>query len=164
MQELYKNPMVYYILIPCLVLAWPAFMMLKYMPSIHNERDTWMGYVEDANDLIIEILTLDPERLNYAGKQGEAVEFEYNKALYDVANSLRIANDYTFRPGATTSGIQKKKMGDVTLDNINITQCSLFLSTLQMRWNGLECTKLGLTNKKTMKDRWDATMSFVYYY
>jgi len=161
MQELYKNPLLYYILIPLMALAWPGFMWFAYMPSITQERETWKGYVEDTNDLILEILTLDPDRLNYADEKGASVEFEYEMAVDKVARSLRMGNQYELRPSAKSGNRQN---AEVSLKNIGIIQCSQFLSTLQMRWNGLECTRLGLTNKKTIKDRWDVTMSFVYYY
>ena len=161
MKDLHKNPMLYYILIPLMALAWPAAMWFKYLPTMTDQRDTWKGYVTDANDRIIEILTLDPERLNYSDQKGTAVDFEYEMAVDKVARSLRMGNDYELRPSAKSAN---KQSAEVSLNNIDITQCSQFLSTLQMHWNGLECTRLGLTNKKTTKDRWDVTMSFVYYY
>lgn len=161
MQELYKNPVVYYILIPILTLAWPASMWFKYMPQMTEERDQWKKYLVDANDLIQEILTLDPERLNYADKKGSAVEFEYEMAVDKVARSLRMSNDMEVRPSAKSGN---KQSADVSFDNITITQCSQFLSTMQMHWNGLECTRLSITNKKTTKDRWDVGISFIYYF
>jgi hypothetical protein len=161
MQDLHKNPMLYYIMIPLLVLAWPGFMWFKYIPSVTEEREAWKGYVQDANSLIIEILTLDPERLSYSDAKGPSVEFAYETAVDKVARSLRMDKDVEFRPSAKSKG---KQSAEVSLNNINITQCSQFLSTLQMHWDGLECTRLSLTNKKTTKDRWDVTMSFIYYF
>jgi hypothetical protein len=161
MKDLYKNPTLYYILIPLMALAWPAAMWFKYLPIMTDQRDTWKEYVIDANDRITEILTLDPERLNYSDQKDTAVDFEYEMAVDKVARSLRMGNDYELRPSARSAN---KQSAEVSLNNIDITQCSQFLSTLQMHWNGLECTRLGLTNKKTTKDRWDITMSFIYYY
>ncbi len=161
MRDLHKNPTLYYILIPLLALAWPAAMWFKYMPAMTDQRETWKGYVEDTNDLILEILALDPDRLTYADQKGAAVEFEYEKAVDTVARKLGMGNQYELRPSARSG---KKQGAEVSLNNIGITQCSQFLSRLQMHWDGLECTRLGLTNKKTTKDRWDVTMSFVYYY
>jgi hypothetical protein len=161
MRDFYKNPMMYYILVPLVVLAWPAAMWFKYLPTMSEHRDTWKGYVADTNDLIIEILTLDPERLSYSDEEETAVGFEYEIAVDKVARSLRMGNDYELRPSAR---VGNKQAAEVSLNNIGIIQCSQFLSTLQMHWNGLQCTRLGVTNKKTTKDRWDVTMSFTYYY
>ncbi len=161
MQDLHKNPMLYYVIIPLVALAWPGAMWFKYMPAMTDERETWKTYVTDANDLILEILTLDPERLNYSDSKGSSVEFEYEIAIDKVARSLRMDKQVEFRPSARSAN---KQGAEVSLKNVGVTQCSQFLSTLQMHWNGLECTRLGLTNKKTIKDRWDVTMSFVYYY
>lgn len=161
MKDLYKNPMLYYALIPLMALAWPAAMWFNYLPTMTEQRDTWKGYVVDANELIFEILTLDPERLSYSDQKDTAVAFEYEQAVDKVARSLRMGNQYELRPSAKTAN---KQAAEVSLKNIGVIQCSQFLSTLQMHWNGLECTRLGLTNKKTTKDRWDVTMSFVYYF
>lgn len=161
MRDLYKNPMLYYILVPLAALAWPASMWVKYLPAMTEQRETWKGYVEDANDLILEILTLDPDRLNYAKTEGEGVVFEYETAVDTVARSLRMDKQVELRPSARQGNRQG---AEVSLKNIGIVQCSQFLSSLQMHWNGLQCNRLGLTNKKTTKDRWDVTMSFVYYY
>ena len=161
MQDLHKNPMLYYILIPLMALAWPTAMWVKYLPAMAEQRDTWKGHLADTNDLIIEILTLDPERLSYSDQEETAVAFEYEVAVDKVARALRMGNDYELSPSAR---VAKKQAADVTLKNIGIIQCSQFLSTLQMHWSGLQCTRMGLTNKKTTKDRWDVTMSFTYYY
>ncbi|MCP4453129.1 MAG: hypothetical protein GY809_16835, partial [Planctomycetes bacterium] len=157
MKDLHKSPMLYYILIPLAALAWPAAMWFKYMPAMADQRETWKGYVADTNDLIVEILTLDPERLNYSDQKDTSVEFEYEMAVDKVARSLRMGNQYELRPSAKSGN---KQAAEVSLNNIGIIQCSQFLSTLQMHWNGLQCTRLGITNKKTTKDRWDVTMSF----
>ncbi len=161
MKDLHKNPMLYYILIPLAALAWPAAMWVKYLPAMEEQRETWKGYVADSNDLIVEILTLDPERLSYSDQKDTSVEFEYEMAVDKVARSLRMGNQYELRPSAKSGN---KQAAEVSLNNIGIIQCSQFLSTLQMHWNGLQCTRLGITNKKTTKDRWDVTMSFTYYY
>jgi len=161
MQDLHKNPTLYYILIPLMALAWPAAMWFKYLPTMTDQRDTWKEYVADTNDLIIELLTLDPERLNYSDQEDTSVAFEYEMAVDKVARSLRMGNQYELRPSAKSAN---KQPAEVSLNNIGVIQCSQFLSTLQMHWSGLQCTRLGLTNKKTTKDRWDVTMSFVYYY
>jgi hypothetical protein len=161
MKDLHKNPMLYYILIPLVALAWPAVMWFKYLPAMADQRETWKGYVVDSNDLVIEILTLDPERLTYSDQEETSVNFEYEMAVDKVARSLRMGNQYELRPSAKSAN---KQAAEVSLNNIGIIQCSQFLSTLQMHWNGLQCTRLGITNKKTTKDRWDVTMSFTYYY
>ena len=161
MRDLYKNPMLYYILVPLVALTWPASMWFKYLPRMTEQREIWKGYVEDANDLILEILTLDPDRLNYSDQEKGAVVFEYEMAVDKVARSLRMGNDYELRPSARQGN---KQGAEVSLRNIGIVQCSQFLSTLQMHWDGLQCNRLGLINKKTTKDRWDVTMSFMYYY
>ena len=159
MKDLYKNPITYYILIPVLAALWPLSLWLKFVPDMDRDRDQKKTYIQDANGLIAQILNLDPERMSYAKKKGEAVDFEYEVAIHKVAQSCGVR--YEVFPG---SRVKDKQTARVKIEDVDIVQCAKFLSTLQMHWANLQCTLVRLDNKKNTRDRWDVSMEFIYYF
>jgi len=161
MRDLHKNPVFYYVLIPLLVAAWPLLMWFKYLPQAHDGLQQQKQDMADANDLITEILTMDPDRLDYAkNTQGKAVEFAYGDAINQVAKTCGIPTP-TLREEKKSV---KSQAANVTLDSVGIVRCAKFLSTLQLRWSKLQCTQINLTKKKGLKDRWDVSLRFTYFF
>ena len=160
MKDLLRNPVFYYVLIPVLAGAWPLSLWLKFLPQMTNQRDQQKTYIQDANDKIREILTLDPERLSYAKKKGEPADFEYEVVVYKVAQSCGLPTPEVF----PSPKVKDRQTARVKLSDVGIVQCARFLSTLQMHWSNLQCTLIRLDNKKTAKDRWDVSLEFAYYY
>jgi len=158
--DLIKNPILYYVAIPLCASVWPLSLAVKYLPAMTQARDDWAGYVVDANDRIHEILTLDPERLTYARKKGEQVDFEYAVAIEKVARTCGIPR-YDLSAGTLTSDSQTARL---KIDDVGITQCAKFLSTLQLHWNALQCTQVTLDKKRDTKDTWSVSLSFIYFY
>lgn len=161
MRDLHTNPILYYILIPLLAGLWPALVGFKFLPEMVDHRDTWKENVMDANDLIIELLSLDPDRLSYTGGKKEPIEFEYEHATDRVARGLGLVNQMQVIPGPRSDN---RQTAEVSIDDVSIIQCAQFLSTLQMRWDGLQCSRVILRKKADVKDRWDISMTFIYYY
>ena len=56
MNDLHKNPILYYLLIPVLVAAWPLLMWFKYLPAAQLDLQQQKDDVVDANDLILIIV------------------------------------------------------------------------------------------------------------
>lgn len=161
MRDLYKNPVFYYVLIPLLVAAWPLLMWFKYLPQANDALQQQKQDMADANDLIIEILSMDPDRLNYAkNNQGKAVEFTYGDAINQAAKTCGIRTPVLREDRKSV----KNQTADVTLDSVDIVRCAKFLSALQLHWNKLQCTQLTLTKKKGLKDRWTVKLKFNYFF
>jgi hypothetical protein len=159
MKDLHKNPALYYVMIPLLVGMWPLLLWFNYLPLAQEDLQQQKQDMVDANDLIYEILTMDPDRLSYAkNTQGETAEFTYGDAINQVAKTCGITTPVLREEKKTA----KSQAATVTLTTVDIVKCSRFLSTLQLHWSKLQCTQINLTTKKGLKDRWKVTLRFNY--
>jgi hypothetical protein len=165
MKQIYKNPILYYILAPVVVALWPLLVWGVYLPSAKRNWNVEVAQYNKAQDIIKEILDIDPERLTVTDSQS-AAEFDYASAIDKTAGLCRIpSTDYKLNSGIiiTTAG-QKSQSAKVTIKQVDITKFSTFLSTLQLRWANLQCTQVKLTKKKGLPDSWDVDLEFKYYY
>ena len=168
MKDLYKNPFLYYIAIPMLVGLWPLLVSAIYLPAAGEDIDRQLGDYTKAEQLMIEILTLDPERLEFAEPNEAATEFSYTGVVHKVANLCGIPSTSC----KVHSGIivetkkQKSQTANVDLKQVDMVKFARFLSMIQLRWANLQCESVKLTRKDNMpsKDVWDADLKFKYYY
>jgi hypothetical protein len=165
-KEIYKNPALYYILTPVIAALWPLLVWGVYLPAAKHKWQTETKQYDDAQQVITEILAIDPERLNFADTDGAAVEFDYATAIEKTAASCGIPpTDYRLSSGIiTSSGGQKSQSAKVGLKQVEITKFAKFLSAIQLRWANLQCTQVKLTKKKGLPDVWDIDLEFKYYY
>lgn len=166
MKDIYKNPTLYYILVPAIVALWPLLAWAFWLP---NAEKSWASGIEQykkAEGLIAEILILDRGRLALAEAANSNDEFDYAKAVATVAGLCNIpAGNYSQDSGAVIeSSGQKSQSAKVVLKDVDITKSARFLSTIQLRWANLQCTQLKLTKKKGVPDMWVADLDFKYYY
>jgi hypothetical protein len=166
MKDIYKNPMFYYILAPALATLWPVIIWGVYLPasraSCSNEMDQYLK----AQQFTDELIKLDPDRLNYAKGKEAAAGFDYAAAVQQAADFCTIAaNNYKLSSGiiVKTEG-KKNQSANVSLKAVDITKAARFLSTLQIRWSGLQCTKVTFRKNKGVPDAWDVDLTFKYYY
>jgi hypothetical protein len=166
MKEIYKNPVFYYVLAPVLAALWPLMVWGVYLPAAqHNWQTEKMQYL-DAQNVIMEILTLDPDRLKFADAQETAAEFDYASAIEKVASLCGISSaSYKLSSGIMlTSGGQRSQSAKVSLDRVSIKTFAQFLSTIQLRWANLQCAGVKLKKDKGLPDVWDVDLDFKYYY
>jgi len=166
MKDIYRNPTLYYLLVPIIVGLWPLLVWTVYLPRAEDNWDSNKGQYLEAQIQIEEILAIDPDRLEFAGSADDEAEFEYARDVDRVARMCNIlpANcSVNARPPRISSG-QKSQTALVALGDIDITSFARFLSTMQLRWANLQCTQVDLTKKKGQKDKWDADLDFKYYY
>ncbi len=166
MKDIYKNPMLYYVLVPIVVALWPLLLWAVYLPRVESNLETEINHYKKAQKIITEILILDPERLDFADPNTASVEFDYAIAVERIASLYRIpSTDYKINSGMTrTSGGQKSQNANVVLKQIDITKSARFLSTLQLRWANLQCETVKLTRQKGLPDAWKVDLKFKYYY
>lgn len=166
MKDIHKNPILYYIAVPVLVGIWPLLVWAIYLPDAQENCDQMMkDYVQEAEPVMIEILNLDPSRLESADPNVNTAEFAYDRVVYEVASKCSIPPskcNLNARSIQTPSG-QKTQSANVKLTQINITTFARFLSTIKLRWPNLQCNRITLT-KKNLPDMWDADAEFRYYY
>jgi hypothetical protein len=166
MKEIYKNPILYYVLVPAVVALWPLLVWAVYLPRAEEAwKDEKLIY-SNSQVTISEILKLVPERLEDADPNKAPVQFDYDTAVFKAASQCKIPPagcKTNIKPIRPKSG-QKTQAATVTLKDTDITKFAEFLSALQLRWASLDCESITLTSKKGLPDKWDVDLDFKYYY
>lgn len=165
MKDIYKNPTLYYILLPVIVVLWPLLVWAVYLPKAEKSLDNDINQYEKAQQIIASILTLDADRLNVADAKTDA-EFDYVNEVYRIAvqSGIPQANCKINSGIIIQTREQKSRIAMVTFNDVDIVKFAKFLSNIQLRWANLQCTKVKLTKKKGLPDTWDTDMDFKYYY
>ncbi len=166
MKDIYKNPTLYYILVPIMVVLWPLLVWAVYLPDAEENWQDEKNQYNKAQKTIAEILTLDPDRLAFADSKRDTAEFDYTSAIDKIASRFKIsATNYNIssKPARTSDG-QKSQSCQVVLKKVNITGFAKFLSTIQLRWANLQCERVTLTKQKDLPDIWKVDLGFKYYY
>lgn len=166
MKDIYRNPIFYYILVPIVAALWPLLAWMVYLPKAKESVKEDVFQCKKAQQVITQILNLDPDRLELVDPNKDAVEFDYARDVVRIATRCQIAPaNYTIssKPVRIKSG-QKTQSAMVILKEVDIIKIARFLSTIQLRWAGLQCENLTLTKKKNLPDTWDVDLDFKYYY
>jgi hypothetical protein len=166
MKDFYKNPTLYYILTPVIVALWPLLIWGVYLPAAGHSWQVETSRYSEGQNIIKEILALDPDRLKFADSNNASAEFDYAGAIEKTAGLCKIPpTNYKLSSGIIiTSAGQKSQSAKVGLKQVDITKFAKFLSTLQLRWANLQCAQVKLTKKKGLPDTWDVDLDFKYYY
>ncbi len=166
MKDIYKNPILYYIIVPVIIGLWPLFVWAIYLPAAEKAVKEQQAQYKRAEATMMEILPLDPDRREFADSNNIDAEFTYAGAVDNVARSCGIPpSDYKLSSGTlqTASG-QKSQSASVNLKQIDIKKFAEFLDKIQFRWANLQCNRVKLTKKPGLPDMWDVDIEFKYYY
>jgi len=166
MKDIYKNPIFYYILVPVVVALWPLLVWVAYLPDAEDNLNDEKTQYKKAQEIMGDILSIDPGRLEFAGLKAPPAEFDYATAVEKIASLCKIpSTSYKLSSGIIiTSGGQKSQSANVGLKQVDMAKFARFLSTIQLRWANLQCVRLKLTKKKGLPDTWDVDLDFKYYY
>jgi hypothetical protein len=167
MKDIYKNPILYYIAVPAIVALWPLLVWTVYLPASEHRLTDEINQCKKAQQIMLEILRLDPSRLVLADSNAPSEEFDYARAVQRVASLYEISPaNYKLSSGIIIkSGGQKSQSATVSLKDIGIDKFANFLSTIQRHWSNLQCKRLKLTKKKSPPPNiWDIDIEFKYYY
>lgn len=167
MKDIYKNPLLYYIAIPIVAALWPLLIWAAYLPASERSLMDEINQYKKAEQIMLEILRLDPARLELADSNTSSEEFDYALAVQRVASLYEISPaNYKLSSGIIIkSGGQKSQSATISLKDIGIDKFANFLSTIQLHWANLQCSHLKLTKKKSPPPNiWDADLEFKYYY
>jgi hypothetical protein len=147
---------------------WPLLVWAIYLPAAQDRVAEQMEQYEIAEAAMMDVLTLDPERLEFAEPNEAATEFSYGAAVDRVAGLCDIAADNkAIHTGViVTTREQKSQTANVDLKLVDIEKFTKFLSMIQLRWADLQCESVKLTRKDKMPDNdmWDVGIKFKYYY
>jgi hypothetical protein len=166
LKDIHKNPMFYYVLAAAVATIWPVIMWGVYVPAAKSKFNSDKEQFQIAQEVIDELLKIDPERLNFTQEKGKSTDFDYATAVQQAAEFCSITpGNYKLSSGIIiTSKDQKSQSANISLKDVDITKAARFLSTVQLRWSGLQCTKVTLRKKKGLPDSWDAEFAFKYFY
>jgi len=166
MKDIYKNPTLYYILVPVIVALWPLLVWAVYLPDGERSLYTDIDQYEQAQQKIESILNLDPDRLDLADAKTGAAEFDYVNEVYRIAiqSGIPPANCKINSGMIIKTREQKSRSAKVIFKDVDIVKFAKFLSNIQLRWANLQCTEVKLTKKKGLPDTWDIDLDFKYYY
>lgn len=166
MRDIYKNPILYYIGVPIIVGLWPLLVWAVYLPVAQKGIEEQKSQYKRAEPIMMEILTLDPERLEFSDSNDTTVEFTYGSAVDRVAVLCGIPPS---KQKLNTGNIQivsgqKRQSAHVVLKQIDIVTFAKFLSEIQLRWPNLQCERVKLAQEKGSPDMWNVDVEFNYYY
>ncbi len=168
MKDIYKNPILYYILVPAIISLWPLLVWAMYLPAAEKSVEDQLAQDRKAEAIMIEILTLDPGRRKFADSNNVSTKFTYDNAVARVAGPGECnipPSKYKLSSGMLiTSRDQKSQSATVNLKQINIVKFAEFISMIQLRWANLQCNRVKLTKKQGLPDMWDVDIEFKYYY
>ena len=168
MKDIIKNPILYYIAVPVIVGIWPLLVWAVYLPKAQKDVEELMDQYKRAEPIMMEILTLEPDRLEFADANDTAVDFTYGEAVDRIASICHIPpSKYNLSSAMimTTRG-QRSQTASIDLKEIDVQKFARFLSMLQLRWANLQCERLQLSKKQNLPDNdlWDIDMELKYYY
>jgi hypothetical protein len=166
MKDIYKNPTIYYIAIPIIIGLWPLLVWAIYLPAAQDNLKKEFELCKNANDIMMEILTLDPQRLELADPNETDTEFSYYREVNRIASICGIPPskcDNSTQKMISSAG-QRNQTANVKLTEIDITTFTNFLSKIQARWPKLQCNRLKLTQKKGTPDVWTIDIEFRYFF
>jgi len=168
MRDIYKNPILYYIIVPVIVGLWPLLVWAIYLPAAQKDVEEQIAQYNKAEPIMLEIFTLEPDRLEFADANDTAADFTYGEAIDRVASLCRIPpSKYNVSSAMIIpTNDQKSQSASVDLKQVDIRKFARFLSMMQLRWANLQCEQLKLTKKQNLPDNdmWDVDIKFKYYY
>lgn len=167
MKDLYKNPTLYYVLVPVVMGIWPLLVWGLYLPQAKDTLDGEVDYSQKAQVVALDILKLDPERLKFVDSNDVGEEFSYANVIDKVAGLCNIpASKYVLNSGIIIKKEgQRSQSAHVKLKHVGVVQFGKFLS-LMLRWENLQCNIVKLTKVRGegLRDAWNVDIDFKYYY
>ena len=85
MREIYKNPVFFYLVVPALVGLWPLLVWAVYLPRAEQELAIEKSLCVEGQTQVVDILRIDPERLDLPDANEVSTEFSYGNAVDRVA-------------------------------------------------------------------------------
>jgi hypothetical protein len=163
----FKDPNVYYILVPVLAAIWAMTAgWVLYPKSVKAWQESQAEFIK-AQALMDQLVTLQPGRLAYkVDENAKSQDFDFTKTINEFAAALSIPpSNYnlTVRSEANRAG-RKTRSASISIKSIDIEKLAQFLSALLLRWPDLKCDTLSFSKIKDAKNNWQAEISLTYFY
>jgi hypothetical protein len=166
MNKYLKSPIFYMIIMPIAAGLWMLYgWAIAYPASVQKWQDSKDEYKE-AQNMLKQILTLEPQRLTFKPDKTANSGFDYTNVIGDFTNEFKISPDnYTLNVRGVTKREGKSIKGaDLTIKTIDIEKLCRFLSAVLARWPELDCDTFRLDKLETGKNSWKVTLHFTYSY
>jgi hypothetical protein len=164
MKQYLKTPMFYMVVVPAAAGLWMLYSwMIAYPASVTRYQDSKTQY-DEAQNMIKQILTLEPQRLNFKQDKNGTAAFDYTNVIDQFTKDFNIAPDnYTLNVRGITKREGKSVKGaDLSIKAIDIEKLCKFLSAVLARWPELECDTFRLDKLDAGKNAWKVTLHFTY--
>jgi hypothetical protein len=153
-----------FLIVPIVVAVWPLWLTFSALPAASKGWDSDVKKIDDARNLITEIMRLDPDRLQNVDAKGALVKFEYPVAVNKVASACNVspsAYKINVLPAVKPSTGQASQDAIVTIDKVSVTTATEFVSLAEQRYNpNLRCIQLGFKRIRDQKDLWEIDLTF----
>jgi len=165
MKDILRDKRFYYVLIPILAACWPLWARFVGIPAAESGWDDEQKKYNKAQVKMMDILTLDGERLKLSGDTDGAEKFDYSTEVAKAAKVSGISPaNYKLNVRRTIKvGQQYVQGANLTLEKVDIVKFAEFLAGIQASWPNLQCSQLKLTQQKGMPDTWKVNIQFKYY-
>ena len=166
MKATFKNPNLYYILVPVLTAVWAVMAGFVFYPnSVKAYEEDIKPEYERTQEWIEKILTIQPQRLQFIGPDGTGRPFDFGEVITTLTLAFDIPTSrYTLNVRGEVSRAGKKaRTATIEIKEINIEKMARLLSTMLSGWPDLKCELIGLEKAKTGKDNWNVDMTLTYY-
>jgi len=163
----FRNPNIYYILIPALAALWVIMAGFVFYPKSVRDWEESRTEYNNAQGFIDELVDLQPERLAYkVDKNDKPEEFDFNKTVGEFAQIFTIPSSNYHAPvkGEANRAGRKTQSATISIKDIEIEKMAQFLSALLLRWPDLKCERLSIDKIKNTKNNWNVEMALTYYY
>ncbi len=166
MKDTHKYSILIYIMIPVLAAVWPALIFAVYLPDAQEKIKNDISAYSDANNLMLDILLLSPERIEPDDPNKQKIEFSYDRVIDEVVSICKISpSKCKWNTGTIVeSKASKSQSASVRLTGVDITSIAKFLSIIQSSWPKLVCNSIKLDKKENIPDEWDVLLDFKYFY
>lgn len=166
-KEYLKNPIFYFIAVPAVLAIWVVLAMFVFYPSSIRNWEKQKQEYQQAQQLLKEILTIEPQRLTYkAKKDGAAEGFDFTYVVNEFATTFSIpSSDFVLSTrGQTRRAGKLARSAVLSIKSIDIEKMAKFLSTMLVRWPDLQCEMLAIEKLPNAKNLWKVDMTLTYYY
>ena len=165
-RDFWKQPDVFFILLPVLAAVWALVSGLVLYPRHGKAWNDKMAQYAEAAVLLDQILQLEPARMNYQEQSGQAGDFDYTTEVDRFTKELGIASgSYTLnvRQAIKQKG-KTRKSADLSFKSIKVETLAGFLASMLARWPDLQCEQAALDKVANTKNEWNVKLRLVYIY
>lgn len=165
-RDLFKRVDTYFWMLPAAAAVWALLAAFVFYPAGVQAWEDQQQEYKQAEDLIGQILDMEPQRLAYKEEKGQSGEFDFTGEVNRFAQVCGIAHgSYILQTrGEILREGKKSKSADVTIKSADIETSARFVSSLLIRWPDLQCEQLTLEKLSSGKNDWKVQLRFTYYF